>query len=319
MSKMEADKPLTGIITDIQRYSVHDGPGIRTLIFFKGCPLRCRWCQNPETWHVRPELMIYPDSCIGCGLCSTSCPTQAAHGVRTDRGMCRECGLCAQVCPSQARKMAGRGYTVEEVVDIVIRDKVFYDRTGGGVTLSGGEPLHQSSFAGHLLDTFRELAIHTAIETCGYGSEDTFVQLAGKTDCILFDVKHMDEDIHKKYTGVSNRRILGNIRKAGRMGRNIIIRIPLIPGVNDTAANIGQVCALADEVGAEEIHLLPFHQAGEEKWSALGRCYTFEHRRLLEREEIEAARALIESKGIPVDVGGGGIYRQDVEEREGED
>lgn len=317
MIEMEADRPFTGIITDIQRYSVHDGPGIRTLVFFKGCPLRCRWCQNPETWHVRPELMLYPEDCIGCGLCSASCPAQAACGARTDRDKCRECGLCAQICPSRARKMAGKGYTVEEIVEIVMRDKVFYERTGGGVTLSGGEPVCQSSFAGRLLDTLREQNIHTAIETCGYCSEDIFVLLAGKTDCLLFDIKHMDENEHKKYTGVSNRQILGNIRRAGAMGTHIIIRFPLIPGVNDTVTNIEQVCSLAIEVGAKEIHLLPFHQAGEEKWRALGRRYSFEGRRLMEEEEIEAVRALIENKGIPADVGGGGIYKQDIEKREG--
>lgn len=298
----------TGIITDIQRYSVHDGPGIRTLVFLKGCPLRCQWCQNPETWNVRPELMLYPDSCIGCGLCMEHCPAQAAAGVETLRDRCRECGVCAQICPAGARRIAGREYTIKEVMDCVLRDKVFYDCTEGGVTLSGGEPVRQSSFVTGLLTALKEQNIHTAMETSGCCSEEIFSRIIEKLDCILFDIKHIDDEMHKKYTGGSNEQILGNLRRAGKMGRRIIIRFPLIPGVNDTVSNIKKTAALAGEVGAKELHLLPFHQAGREKWSALGRKYSFDECRIMEEEEIEMIRSLIEKEGIAVDVGGGGIY-----------
>lgn len=295
-------------ITDIQRYSVHDGPGIRSLVFFKGCPLRCQWCHNPETHNIHPELMMNEEACIGCGACMQVCPEHAViirdGHMDTDRTKCKVCGKCTEVCYSEARKISGVYYTVDEIFEKVIRDKSFYDNTGGGVTLSGGEVLMYAEFAEKLLKKLHNAGIDTAIETCGYASWERFEKVLAYTDHVLYDIKHCDSDIHKKFTGVGNELILENLYKAAEMGKDIIVRVPFIPGVNDNEDVEKKIAKIAKDIHAKAIHLLPFHQIATSKWDGIGKEYLFRNVREPSKEELERIKKIIEPIGVPVVIGG---------------
>lgn len=296
------------IITDIQRYSVHDGPGIRTLVFFKGCPLRCQWCHNPETHSPLPELLFHADMCIGCGACLQACPNQAIfvndNLPRTDPGKCTACGQCAETCYAEARAISGETRSLDEVFDIVMRDEPFYHRTGGGITLSGGEVLAQPAFAARLLERVHAQSINTAIETCGYGKWETFEKVLRHTDLVLFDIKHSDPAMHRRFTGVDNRLILDNLSNAAAMGKAIIARVPLIPAVNDTPETLRDIAAIARGANAQALHILPFHQIGSTKWDASGREYKFRDYPEPEKEDIDAMIERAGDLGLPVVVGG---------------
>lgn len=306
-------KNITGVLTDIQRFSVQDGIGIRTIVFLKGCPLRCRWCHNPETNLAVPEMMFTPENCIGCGSCLAVCK----HGAITPEDMlrrdrCTACGDCVAVCCTKARTRIGEEKTVAEVMREVEKDAVFFQTSGGGLTLSGGEPTAQPEFAQALLAAAKESGVGTAIETCGYCAWDRFLPIVEQCDMLLYDIKHMDPETHRRYTGVDNACILDNLRRIGRMHKRIIIRIPLIPGVNDAAENLRSTAHMAKEVGAEEIHVLPFHQLSEGKWDALGRDYSFRDYREPSPEELASAKqTLEEAAGLSVNVGGHGEYRSE--------
>lgn len=299
-----------GIITDIQRYSVHDGPGIRTVVFFKGCPLRCQWCQNPETNDRNRQIIYYSDLCIGCGKCAKACPTNCIslreNGFIRDMANCRTCGKCVEVCPTEARMFIGKEVSSDEVIQRVIRDEQFYKSSGGGVTLSGGEVLTQPPFAAELLSNLKDLGIHTAIETSGYSDKESFLKVIKKTDLILFDVKHTDAALHKKYTGVDNKRILENLYAAAGIGKIIIIRVPLIPQVNDDRKTLQSIGNLTREINAEEIHVLPFHQMGKSKWKGLQKEYYFQEVAPYSKEKLREIEEFLESLGIPFSIGGGG-------------
>ncbi len=299
-------------ITDIERYAVHDGPGIRTVVFFKGCPIRCLWCQNPETNHVYPEIMFRKDSCIGCMECVSACPEQAIAFGKTgfdfDRSKCIVCGKCADVCPTKAREISGKIMPFEKVLEDVLADKTFYENTGGGVTVSGGEPTMQTEFICDLFKCVKEKGIHTAMETCGYCESKEFRRAIEYCDMILFDIKHTDSDMHKKFTGVRTEWIMENLKTAQQMQKDIIIRIPLIPNVNDSDENLHRTAQIAKEVGAREIHILPFHQAGESKWDSLGREYECESWQLPEEELLKHAEDILKESGIIVNIGGHGNY-----------
>ena len=278
-------------VFNIQKFSIHDGQGIRTVVFLKGCPLRCLWCANPESHEMQPQLSVVPSHCIGCGVCRQTCPNRAVSfgekGVRIDRSLCRRCGLCAKECYSRALKVMGQEMTVGEVFHKIEQDAVFYKNSGGGYTLSGGEPLLQDEFCLELADRCTQAGIRGAIETSGFGRTDNFIQLSRKLELIFFDLKHMDDARHKALTGVSNVSILENLRAIQEEGPEIVIRTPVIPGLNDSADNIGATARLCAELkSVRALELLPYHQLGEHKYESLGQDYKLPETPKPAREQV---------------------------------
>ena len=246
---------MQGTIFNIQRFCVNDGPGIRTTVFLKGCPLSCVWCHNPESQRFEPEILFYKDKCTGCGRCK--CVTAA------DRDF---------VCFNGAKEICGKTVSADEVTAEVLKDKPFYENSGGGVTLSGGEPLAQYDFSLELLKKAKENGIHTAIETCGYAEKSKILEIAKYVDLFLFDCKETDQELHKEYTGFDNKIILDNLKALSDAGSKIILRCPIIPGFNDRAEHFKGISETAEKfIGIEHIEIEPFHPLGESKYSALGR------------------------------------------------
>ena len=281
---MSGDGPLTksvpmttGIIFNIQRYSIHDGPGIRTTVFLKGCPLNCWWCQNPESQLSGQEMIFWEDRCIGCGACSLNCPSGAIQMENkkpvTDKSKCNLCGECSRICPTQAREMIGKKLTAEEIIKEVEKDLVFYEESGGGVTFSGGEPLGQSEFLESLLICCQKKKIHTAVDTSGYISWEILSKISSKIDLFLYDLKIMDSERHKKYTGVSNEIILENLKKLSSVHNNIFVRFPVIPGINDDYQNIKETGAFLSSLKIAQVNLLPYHHIGIDKYKRLGKKF----------------------------------------------
>ena len=267
---------IDGLVFDIKKYAIHDGPGIRTTVFFKGCPLNCLWCHNPESRQDRAELGFRKNRCIGCGQCAEACPREAISLVEnhpvTDVEKCVLCGRCVDVCIAGAREIIGHRMTVSEVMAEVERDVIFYDQSGGGVTFSGGEPLMQPDFLVALLNRCRALNIHTAVDTSCYAEPDVIKSVAEKTDLFLCDIKHIDNEMHERFTGVGNKLILDNIKLISQAGKKIIIRVPVIPGFNDDPANIEATGEFAASIaGVGRIDLLPFNRGGIEKSARLTR------------------------------------------------
>ena len=254
---------MTGLLFDIVRNSFVDGPGIRTTVFFKGCNLHCAWCHNPESQSRKPQMLFYANKCTGCGKCRVVCPTP---------DNCTLCGKCTFYCPADARKICGKEYTPEEVLEEVVKDKTFYKNSGGGVTFSGGECMLQIDALEALLRLCKEAGIHTAVDTAGHVPFEYFQRILPYTDLFLYDIKTMDEAVHRQYTGVTNARILENLRQLLDNGRKLWIRIPVIPGVNDTIAEMEKIRGfLASSPAPEKIELLPYHAMGEHKYAALGK------------------------------------------------
>lgn len=271
---------LTGTVFDIQRFSVHDGNGIRTLVFLKGCPLHCKWCQNPESMSPKPELMRLPHLCIECGKCIEKCPEnvlsvtpQGCFSIERDK--CTYCGECVEYCYAGSMTIVGRYMTVEEVMGEVERDRHFYVTSNGGVTFSGGEPTMQSDFLIECLREAQSRGLHTAIETCAMVSPEVFQDVLEHTDLVLTDIKHMDSCQHKKLTGVPNEQILANVASAAAMKKQLRIRVPLIPGCNDSVENIEATAKFVSTLGSsvESLDILPYHRLGEPKWAQLDREY----------------------------------------------
>lgn len=272
---------VTGIIFDIQRFSVHDGPGIRTTVFLKGCPLRCLWCHNPEGISPKPELMFFDYNCLGCGTCVRACPEKAiAFDVQTQKKpvltqeRCTGCGSCAQACPSGAWRLVGRTVTVEELLSALERDVPFYDRSAGGVTFSGGEPLFQPEFLCAALEACKERRIHTVVDTSGFAPTPVLEEVAHLADLFLFDLKPMDEEEHRSYTGASNSLVHANLRKLVEWERPVIVRVPLIPGITDTERNVQMLVGFLAELraGIKKVELLPYHEVAQ-KYARLGKIY----------------------------------------------
>jgi len=265
----------TGIIFNIQRYSIHDGPGIRTTVFLKGCPLNCRWCQNPESQLSGQEMVFWEDRCIGCGTCSLNCPSGAIQMKNkkpvTNKSKCNLCGECSRICPTQAREMIGEKLTTKEVIKEVEKDLVFYEESDGGVTFSGGEPLEQSEFLKSLLICCQKKKIHTAVDISGYISWEILNKIHSKVDLFLYDLKIMDSERHKKYTGVSNEIILENLKKLSSVHNNIFVRFPVIPGINDDYQNIKEMGEFLSSLKIAQVNLLPYHHIGIDKYKRLGK------------------------------------------------
>jgi len=292
-----------GRIFNIQRYSLNDGPGIRTVVFFKGCPLRCGWCCNPESFELQSHLTFNAEKCLGCGRCVEACPHGARSADGIDESKCRLCGKCVEVCPSGALEMIGKPMTVEQVLDEVEKDRLFYESSGGGVTLSGGEILAQWRFAVNLMEALRAKYLHIAIETTGYAPWERVEKVVDGCDLVLYDLKHMDPALHKKYTGVSNELILRNALAIAEKGKDLIFRLPLIGGINDDENNVLEAARFAKEAGVRELHLLPYHRLGESKYYKIGRDFTCEAYTPDEEYVAELKRKL-EADGFTVKVGG---------------
>ncbi len=259
---------MKGLIFDIERNSFVDGPGIRTTVFFKGCNLKCVWCHNPESQDFKPQMMFYKDKCKGCGKCKEICPSP---------NRCTLCGKCTIYCPVDARKVCGREYTVDEVFAEVIKDKAYYDNSGGGVTFSGGECILQTDFLLDILKKCKDNGIHTAVDTAGNLPFERFEKILPYTDLFLYDIKLFNSLLHKEYTGSDNALILDNLKKLFDSKAKIIVRIPVITGVNDNKEEIKKIKEFVMSCGKpEKIELLPYHRMGENKYGALGReCVRF--------------------------------------------
>jgi pyruvate formate lyase activating enzyme len=299
----------TGWVTNIQRYSTQDGPGIRTTVFFKGCPLDCWWCHNPEGRSAMPEVIVQEMRCMRCGECVKACPVEASAGSAGVPGRpsaeCALCGACVDACPTGARQMTGDCRTVDEILAEVLRDSLFYDDSGGGVTFSGGEPLMQPLYLQALLDACKARGIHTAVDTCGYAPRERLMAVSQSADLILYDLKFMDETRHIQYTGVSNTLILANLEELGAVHRNIWLRIPLIPGLNDTEDQLDAMARFAASLpGIRQINLLPYHRTGVQKFRRLGKDYRLKQVPMPTPDGMQSAVALFSALGLNVKSGG---------------
>ncbi len=266
---------MEGKIFDIQRFSIYDGPGIRTNVFFKGCNLRCLWCHNPESQIIDNQLLLYKEKCSGCGACAEICDK-----INTDD--CTACGKCTKVCRNGARQISGRTAASDEIVAEIIRDKEFYKTSGGGVTLSGGEPLLQPDFAADILKKCRENNIHTAVETAGNVKWESFLKILPFVNLFLFDIKCMDEKKHTEFTGISNKLILQNALELKKSGVNILFRTPVIPGYNDS-----EIKAIAEFCKPFDYELLAYHKTGCGKYSALGLTYNLSNVETPDKEYMQ--------------------------------
>ena len=268
-------KPCSGTIFQIQRWAINDGEGVRSTVFFKGCPLRCKWCANPESWNQNPEVLFFQEKCSGCQRCLTVCRHGAIvmeeTAIRFHREKCCGCGECGEVCPTGARKMIGSTVTVEDILTVIKRDAVFYRASGGGVTFSGGEPFAQPEFLRQLAVACGRIGLDTAVETSGYFELESVNDIIESLDCIFIDIKHMDDKTHQKMTGVSNRVILKNIAQISQRHENVIVRVPLIEEVNADEQNIKAMCAfLQNNTRVAGVELLPYHNFGESKYRTVG-------------------------------------------------
>jgi pyruvate formate lyase activating enzyme len=298
-----------GLIFDIKRFAIHDGPGIRTTVFFKGCPLSCAWCHNPESRSRKPEVMLRATRCVKCMRCVEVCPTGAivpdGDIPQVDRDRCSRCAVCAEACPTDAREIVGREVSAAEVVGELAKDRVFFDESGGGVTISGGEPLLQPEFLIALLEGCRAEGLHSVVDTTGLAPWETVAQVAERADLILYDLKLADSSRHRRWTGVENDLILDNLRRLSAAGRNVVVRIPLIPGVNDNHAELramGGFVATLDT--AYPVDLLPYQAMGSEKYARLGMKYELSAVQPPTPDQIEGAAMLLRSCSLTVTVRG---------------
>ena len=306
---MVTNMNMTGLIFNIQRFSVYDGMGIRTTVFFKGCPLHCSWCHNPESLSLVREIALRSDRCIQCGDCMAICKNGAIYRENGSyvihRERCLRCGECVDVCVADARALVGREMTVEEVMKEIRADASFFNQSGGGVTFSGGEPLLQHEFLLALLETCRMEGIHTTVDTTGFTSATILKSIAANTDLFLYDLKLFNDAMHREYTGVSNQIIFQNLKLLADWNKKVVIRIPLIPSLNDDEENIRALGAfVASLQKIQEIHLLPYHRSGIDKYQRIGMEYTLVTLAIPNHEMLQSAERMLKQYVPQVIVGG---------------
>lgn len=294
----------SAFITNIQGFSIHDGPGIRTVVFFKGCPLSCRWCANPECISKKPQVGFIKSLCQNCGKCLESCPNSAIQPgenvYRINHDYCDSCGKCVDNCLYNALVRYGEMMTVAEVWDKVKRDKMFYDTSGGGVTVSGGEALLNARFVKELFELCQNDGINTSVETCGFVNQDSLLEVLPVTDLFLFDLKHVDPAIHLQYTGQSNKMIFKNAAFLIQAGAKVVFRQPLVAGVNDSTDHIKKMADFLHRLGenALNLQLMPYHRLGQDKYTALHLTYNMAKTKIMTGEEVEAVRSAYVEQGI---------------------
>lgn len=298
-------------IFNIQKYNMYDGPGVRTLVFFQGCPLRCKWCANPEGLEKKYKIMFKNDNCINCGKCVEVCETSVhtmdgnIHCVDNNKS-CIGCGKCISICPKSALNLVGKDMKISELLDIIEEDRIFYETSGGGVTLGGGEVLMQPEAAISLLMACKDVGINTAIETCGYTTSQVILKAAEFVDLFLFDIKHIDSDKHLHWTGVRNEQILENLDQLLKNRYNVQIRMPLLKGVNDDPEDLEKLMELFEKYRGfknfKGIDLLPYHKMGINKYKQLGKEYSLKNEVVLNDEDLNRIESLVKKYDLPVKV-----------------
>lgn len=293
---------------NIQKFSVHDGPGIRTTVFFKGCPLKCWWCHNPESQNQSHEIIYFQERCTRCGVCVKRCEENVIeiedNVLITDKNKCKLCGKCCDFCPSNAREYVGKEFTVRELMKEIIKDEAFYDESDGGVTFSGGEPLIYADFLKEVLQSCNTRGIHTTLDTCGYAKWESFEKILDKVDLFLYDLKLMNDEKHKKYTGVGNKLILENLNRLSESGCNIFIRMPIIAGVNDDDEHINESVCYLSNLNIIQVNLLPYHKMGMDKYKRLKMEYKLSGMEKPSDEKMNEIAEKFRKVGIKVKVGG---------------
>jgi pyruvate formate lyase activating enzyme len=293
-----------GLVFNIMRFSLHDGPGIRTTVFLKGCPLHCRWCHNPESQSCEPELHYFDERCIHCGDCVVACPHGALDAQLYNRSeLCLRCGQCVEACPSGARQIVGCWMTVEEVLAEVLKDEVFYEESGGGITISGGEPLQQADFVEALLAACKARRLHTVLDTCGFASPDVLRRVGKHVDLFLYDLKLMNSEKHLRLTGVNNELILQNLAMLAQGGNTIRVRVPILPGFNDDEENLDALSTYLTPLGIREIDLLPYHELGNDKYRRMNLSSGMENVVPPTSAEMETIAARLRRGGFRVRIG----------------
>lgn len=290
-------------IFNIQKFSTHDGPGIRTVIFLTGCPLRCEWCSNPESQNVKSSIFWNEAKCIGCMLCKRACPHEIMPGKQGIDKACILCGECVRHCPAQALELMGVETDIETIMKEVRKDKAFFENSGGGVTISGGEPLMHPEFVIELAKAIKKEGFHLTLETTGYAQWDTVKRVFKEFDLVLYDIKQMNDEKHQKYTKVSNKLILENAKKARKENLPLIYRVPFIGGVNADKENTEQLAKFAKETNVNQIHLLPYHELGKNKYKYLRKDYVCNAYKP-SKQEIEETKTYLEDQGFIVKIGG---------------
>ena len=296
---------MQGIVFDTKRFALHDGPGIRTTVFLKGCPLRCQWCQNPESFQPKPEMFFSANLCTKCGMCEKVCPEGAVKFVgdkrKYFREICELCGKCSSRCPSGALNLVGEIMEANEVVDIILRDKPFYDNSGGGVTISGGEPLAQKDFSKAILKLCKHHDLHTCLDTSGYCKWGDLVEVLAYVDLVFVDIKVMDSQRHRNLTGLSNELILENALRFLKTSVEIIVRVPVIPGINDDEANFEELARFVSKMNnLRAIELLPYNSLAEAKYARLGLRYPLAGLKNNKKEDITKIEGHLASSGCVV-------------------